>query len=103
MALPLQSVVRWGHFTRFLVQWDYPQPSGTRYDDGDVGLHEVYYDDQGTPVMMTEQPVGFVASAEEGAQGLIRSLELALQDAQNRPILDSRDIPGTIESIPTTQ
>ena len=70
-----------------------------RDDEGDVGLHEVYDDDQGTPVMMTEQPVRFVASAEEGVQGLIRSLELALQDAPNRPVLDIGDIPGTGGSI----
>ena len=82
-----------------MTTWNYRV---VRYDDGDLGLHEIYYDDQGKPVMMTEQPVGFVASGEEGVEGLIQSLERALQEAQNRPILESRDILGTAQSIPPT-
>lgn len=52
------------------------------------GLHEVYYDDKLNVVSMTESPACFVAHIEEGPQGIIKSLTLALKDAQERPVLD---------------
>jgi hypothetical protein len=64
-----------------------------RRHDGSFGLHEVYYDDTGKPHSMTADPVGFAADADEGEQGIIASLEMALRDARNRPVLDEQEIP----------
>lgn len=43
-----------------------------------MGLHEVYYDDDGRPNSWTETAVEFVCDAEEGTAGIIDSLNLAL-------------------------
>lgn len=61
------------------------------------GLHEVYYDDDGKPTSMTADPVDFVCDGDEGSEGLVRSLEMALADAKRRPVLDERDICGAHE------
>lgn len=60
-----------------------------RQPDGMLGLHEVYCDDDGRPHSFTAEPVGFVSDADEGLDGLIVSLERALRDARERPILDA--------------
>ena len=59
------------------------------------GVHEAYYNDDGNPIMMTE-PVTFSCDQEEGPEGLVRSLEQALADARNRPVLHEDEIksPG---------
>jgi hypothetical protein len=49
------------------------------------GLHEVYTDDRG--LSWTENPLSFVCDTEEGSEGIIKSLEMALADARNRPVL----------------
>lgn len=70
-----------------------------RRKDGSFGLHEVYYDEAGTPHSMTVDPVGFAADADEGEQGIIASLEIALRDARSRPVLDERNIQADGESV----
>jgi hypothetical protein len=52
------------------------------------GLHEVFTDDAGQPMAMTEDPISFATDAEEGAEGIIASLRTALADATNRPIFN---------------
>lgn len=52
------------------------------------GLHEVYYNDQGEAVTMGAAPASFCADTEEGKEGIIKMLTMALADAQNRGILD---------------
>lgn len=59
-----------------------------QYDDGSFGLHEVFYDDNGKPNACTESAAGFVPCAEEGLEGIIKSLENALNDAGQYPVLD---------------
>jgi hypothetical protein len=59
-----------------------------RHDEGHLALHEVYYDDDGKPNRVTTEPVTFVAESDDGITGLINSLELALNDARERPALD---------------
>ena len=54
-----------------------------RYDSGDLALHEVYYHDDGTPKSMTSAPVTFACHPEEGRDGIIKSLEMALQCARD--------------------
>ncbi|WP_037516970.1 hypothetical protein [Sphingomonas sp. LH128] len=62
-------------------------------DHGDhLALHEVYYDDAGQPSAFTTGPVTFVCDPEDGARGLIWSLEKALVGATARPVLKSVDV-----------
>lgn len=51
---------------------------GTHY-----ALHEVYDDGRS----WTADPITFVCDPEEGSDGIIRSLEMALADARNLPVL----------------
>ena len=68
-----------------IVRHHYPSP-------GWLAIHEVFYDDAGAPTAMTADPVDFCCDEEEGPEGLVQSLELALADAKNRPVLDENDI-----------
>ena len=59
------------------------------------GLHEVFYDAAGLAESMTTEAVGFVADADEGPAGVVRSLEMALRDATSRPVFDEPETwPG---------
>jgi hypothetical protein len=51
-----------------------------------IGLHEVYYDGERIK-SWTENAVPFECYADEGAAGLINSLQMALRDAQKHPML----------------
>jgi hypothetical protein len=66
-----------------------------RYTDGTLALHEVFYDDEGRPNGYTARPISFAVDADEGHDGLIQSMKMALGDAIERPILDVPDLPGT--------
>lgn len=60
-----------------------------RYHDGSgYGLHEVFYNDDGVPVSMTEKPDGFAADPDEGPESIIEQLDAARRDAVNQPVLD---------------
>jgi len=69
------------------MSWNYRV---CRYPQGGVGLHEVYYDEAGNMNGWTEKPVGFADGDDDGdgLEQLIGSLERALKDARERPILD---------------
>jgi hypothetical protein len=57
-------------------------------DHGDyVALHEVHYE-HGVPVARTSEPCVFMADSDEGAAGIIASLELALEGARKELLLD---------------
>lgn len=62
-----------------------------------LGLHEVFYDDAGLPSSMTADPIDFVCDGEEGPEGIVRALEMALADAKGRPVLDENDIPAAFQ------
>jgi hypothetical protein len=52
-----------------------------------IGLHEVYYAD-GEVDSWTIEPVSFSCDYEDdGKNSLIKSLEMALNDARNKPML----------------
>lgn len=70
------------------MTWNYRV---VRFKNGSLGLYEVYYRADGKPSMRTENPCGFSVDAEEGLDGLLKSLRLALRDAEERPILDEPD------------
>jgi len=59
------------------------------------GLHEVFYDDSGSPMGITAEPIGFISDGEEGPEGIIRSLEMALNDAKRHPVLDETAIAAS--------
>lgn len=54
-------------------------------------LCEVFYDDAGNPESRTGA-VGFACDADEGPEGVTGSLEMALRDARDKPVLDENDI-----------
>ena len=53
-----------------------------------LGLHEVHYED-GKPVGATAEPVRFVSDVS--IEDLVASLERALSDSRERPVLDFED------------
>ena len=57
-----------------------------QHGDGHFSLNEVYYDDEGKETSMTARAIGFVADADEGPEGIVKSLEMALRDARERPV-----------------
>ncbi|MFT4055201.1 MAG: hypothetical protein QM681_11905 [Novosphingobium sp.] len=58
-----------------------------------LSLHEVHYDEAGQPNAYTTEPVTFVCDPEDGAAGLIGSLERALVGAKALPVLKPSDFP----------
>jgi len=48
-------------------------------------LHEVFYGEDGEPIGITENPVSFGGDTPEE---VAESLEMALRDARERPVLD---------------
>lgn len=59
---------------------------------GWIGLHEVYYED-GKPSAYTSDAIGFRGDIEDGPEGVIEALEMALRDAKKAPPLDESDFP----------
>ena len=75
------------------VSWNYrivncPDGKGGRY----YALFEVFYDDDGKPEARTAKPISFVTDEDEGSEGVVRSLEMALKGATERPVLMDEDI-----------
>lgn len=56
-------------------------------EDWWFALHEVFYDEEGTPDGYTEKPIDFSCGEDEGAEGVIASLERALNDAREWPVI----------------
>lgn len=72
------------------MTWNY-RIVRTETKDGPMwDLHEVYYDDAGRPIARTADPTDF--GSDEGPEGVIASLEMALSDAKNRPVLLDSEI-----------
>ena len=61
---------------------------GREFDNSHLALHEVYYDEQGRPNGRTNQPVTFACDIDEGKEGIIASLERALNTIRSTGILD---------------
>ena len=64
------------------------------------GLHEVFYDDAGHPTEMTAEPINFVCDGDEGTEGIVKALEMALADARGQPVLDENVILKGVPSKP---
>ena len=76
-----------------MTTWNYRI---VRYrDNKGFGLHEVFYDDDGLPWTMTEDPVGFDCGVEEGPEGIRELLDAAMRDVGLHPVLDEPETwPG---------
>jgi hypothetical protein len=59
-----------------------------RKQPGNLVLHEVHYDDNDQVTALTEIAASFGCGVEEGKEGIISALRLALADAERFPILD---------------
>lgn len=60
-----------------------------KYKDGSgYGLHEVFYNAAGEACAMTEDAISFHADDEEGPEGVLKSLQMALKDATERPVFE---------------
>lgn len=73
-----------------LAHWNYRV---LRHEDGSLALHEVFYDSAGRPASYTSEPVGFAAHPEEGVLAIESSLEMALKDIRQAPVLTPADFP----------
>lgn len=75
------------------MSWNYRI---VRYRNNEgFGLHEVYYDKEGLPWSMTEEPAAFACDADEGPGGIQQSLMMARTDARIRPVFDEPEVwPG---------
>jgi len=71
-----------------------------QYDNGDCGLHEVYYDDSGNVNGVTQKAVGFVSDSSYKLKYLIR---LAIDDAYGKPILKWSEITTTLSQGDTVE
>lgn len=67
-----------------MTTWNYRI---VRYANGGYGLHEVYYDESGMITARTENAISFVVPEEDGPDPLIKSLEMALENAKSKPIV----------------
>jgi len=72
-----------------------------KYRNGSgYGLHEVFYDDRDRPITMTDDPIGFAAEPEEGPEGVVESLRMALRAVENvrsiPPLDEPEEWPGEI-------
>ncbi|MBF0448852.1 MAG: hypothetical protein HQL67_11680 [Magnetococcales bacterium] len=57
-----------------------------KHPEGHYSLHEVYYDDHDKATSMTANPIHFLVDEEEGPEGIVKDLEMALMDAKERPV-----------------
>ncbi len=57
------------------------------------GLHEVFYDKNGKPEMMSMEPAGFVCMPDEDPKkSIVVAISMALAAAKEHPVLDEDDI-----------
>lgn len=67
------------------MSWNYRLVS---YADGSgYGLHEVYYDEDGQPWGMTEQPCSFASDWDEGPDAVVGALNRAHVALSQLPLL----------------
>lgn len=53
---------------------------------GELGIHEVYYNDDGIPVACSQNPSPIIVDAELGMPGLLFEIE-KMHDACSKPVL----------------
>lgn len=60
------------------MSWNYRLVKRTHNDKVFYGIHEVYYDDQGNPKSITENPVGVTEESKGDIMTTLRHMERAL-------------------------
>jgi hypothetical protein len=72
------------------MYWSYRIMRHERFNGDEVsfGLYEVHFDDDGTPMLYSQHPCGFIADSLEELRKLI---ECAVQDAWTKPVLTAAD------------
>jgi hypothetical protein len=78
-----------------IIKHDEPEYVGKEW----FALHEVYTDNG--KMSWTEDPISFVCDVEEGPEGITKSLETALSDARNRPVLLMSELMAQLDDQPT--
>ena len=73
------------------MSWNYRAIRHSAGDDPSVALHEVFYGDDDIPRSWTAEPVGFGGADMDE---LVRSLEMALKDVRELPVLEMSELPG---------
>ena len=58
--------------------------NGVEYNETYYGVHEVYYDKQGKPIMWTENPIRLTFQDKEEFEILLKQI----LDANSRPVLE---------------
>ena len=62
-------------------------------ENGALFLTEVYYDDDGKPNGYIPDGCHFACvEEEEGREGIVKSLQMALKDAEKAPIINAEDM-----------
>jgi hypothetical protein len=54
-------------------------------------LHEVFYNKKGEAWAMTNDPIEFICGDDEGPNGIISSMSMALADAIQHPVFEEPD------------
>ena len=60
------------------MTWNYRLVKSTHGVNVLYAIHEVYYDDHGTPKSITENPVGVTAESKDDIMTTLRHMERAL-------------------------
>ena len=60
------------------MTWDYRLVKSTQGDLVLYSIHEVYYDDHGTPKSITELPVSVIEQSKDDIMTTLRHMERAL-------------------------
>ena len=58
------------------------------YQQGGYGLHEMFYNELGVIDGWTKEAVDFGCEEDEGKDGIISSLELALNDVKTADVIE---------------
>lgn len=70
------------------------------YKEGGFGLHEVFYSEGGVVEGWTKDATDFACDEDEGREGVIKSLQLALNDAISKPVLEeSEDVAAQRQEV----
>jgi len=61
-------------------------------------LHEVYYGEDSEVEYFTTNPISFCSDEDEGPEGLVQSLEMAIKDAKKYPVLIYEELMEKFEN-----
>lgn len=71
------------------------------YPDGSLGLHEVHYAESGEVSGYATHPADFVCHGDEGPDGVLESLAMAITDARRLPPLVKSELDTQLDIKPS--